>query len=140
MKLWYPVACKNKSDVQVYISICHAKLADFKRILRQNINKDKVKAIQAKIQESTVVTVTDSFSVAKTLETFINSLTCNYDTASRKCYYTVSDLIQCRGTNRSLNFMIKLFEFGNGVIAPLVWLRHSYNKFKELIQREDEQK
>lgn len=139
MKIWYPVVCKPKADVQVYISVCQSRLADFKRILRQHINKEKLKVIQTKIPESTVVKVTESFSAQNTLETFINSLTCRYEPSSRKCFYTVSDLIPCKGTNRSLNFMIKLFEFGNGIIPPLAWLRHSYVKFKELIQKEDEQ-
>ena len=133
MKIWYPIECKEPESRQIYISRCQSDLNELRKILRYNINKDKVMAIQHDITESTLFTINKDFSVKQTMELFVASLVCKYDTASSKCYYTVSDLVHCRGTNKSLNFMIRLFEFGNTIIPQLNWIRHSYVKFKEYV-------
>ena len=67
----------------------------------------------------------------------MNNLNCFYNANQGKCYYSVSDSIKCIGTNNNLNYLIRLCEYGNDIVPPLNWIRHSYNKFVDIVRDEE---
>ena len=134
MILWFPNKNGNDQDLSVYIYSCRAALSVFKMILNSNINHPSMKRIETVLKSKNVLDFTnkDRFSILSVIQCYESSLVCYYDEKSCRCYYEVPKIIKCPNTTNSLQFVIRLIEFGNDLIPPTNWIRHSYNKFCKL--------
>lgn len=134
MILWFPKKKKDEEDSSIYIYSCRAALSTFKMILNSNINKPSMKRIDNILKGKNVLDFTnkDRFSIFSVIRFYESSLACYYDDKERRCYYEIPKIIKCPNTTNSLQFVIRLIEFGNDLIPPTNLIRHSYRKFCEL--------
>lgn len=143
MKIWYPISFEQSknNNINLYNAMCLFDLYRFKNILKNNLSlvNTKLPGIQIRLNECPLVKVNNeiTFNINAILNRYINSLTCKCDNSSR-CYYYVPDIVRCPGAENSLNFVIRLIEYGNDTIPPLNWIRHSYTLFEEYIGDKNE--
>lgn len=139
MKVWFPVSLQEskKDSESSYYMHCSLYLARFKAILRRNVLIPKWNVVGDKLIESELLhNVTQNFKVLNIPNQFINNLRCTYDGYSEKCYYYIPDIVRCFGTTDNLNKIIHICEFGNDMIPPLNWVRHSYLILKDTVRGE----
>lgn len=139
MKIWYPINLEQskKDNVSLYTTMCYLNMCRFKGILRDTLYtlNTRLPSMEKRLKESELLTIDNEmkFSIKKILNQYINSLTCKFDNGSARCYYYIPDMIKCYDTRQSLNFVIRLIEYGNETIPPLNWIRHSYTLFEDYI-------
>lgn len=140
MKIWFPISLEDteNNDVNRYILKCYGYLYTLRAILKSNIILPKWKVIETKLQENNLLDVVgNKFNISNIPYQYVNNLNCFYNANQGKCYYGVPDSIKCIGTNNNLNYLIRLCEYGNDVIPPLNWIRHSYHKFVDIVRDEE---
>lgn len=141
LRLRYPLNLteSRKGSQQNYYQACCLSIYSLKGMLYRNINVSRWNSLQKVFEENNVFNNTFIRNV-KTINIahqYINELRCYYNSADDYCYYYVPDTVRCIGTNYSLNKIIKLIEYGNDMIAPMNWIRHSYILFVDKIVRKD---
>lgn len=137
IKIWYPVKKSEDTNINAYMIGCYMQLLAFKNILRSNINVSKWKALEPKLINNNLVRInkTTKLNILNIPNTYVNCLKCFFDPNLQRCYYAVSEFTKCPYSESiSLNFIIKLVEYGNESIPPLNWIRHSYSKFVDVIE------
>lgn len=138
MKIWYPVSFEESQakTLQQYVYQCVVDLALFKTMLSRNIPQTKLKSMTARIIKSTDITSKDTtFSVQKVLNRYLSSLQCKYDAGCGRCCYYISDLMKCPDSDKSLNYVVRLLEYGNDKIPPMFWIRRTYRSFSDYVVR-----
>ena len=135
MKIWYPVNFKKSGfkDIQMYILRCQVDLGNFKMYLKSNFNNIRWKSLRSELNESSGIFFMKEINIVDIANRYVNSLQCKFDPVSSRCYYFISDFVQCPGTTQKLDFVIKSIEFGNDKIPPMNWIRHSYLKFSDFV-------
>lgn len=136
MRILYPVSFNesNYSTIEEYITKCNFDLVLLKSILRQNINKSRWNALNYRLHKCNQIKFNRSNkSIISNALQYINGLQCYFDSNLNRCYYQVSDLIRGFGTLTSLNFIIRVIEYGILDIPPMNWIRHSYMQFSNII-------
>ena len=137
MKIWYPIQYEpdDYTGVQDYIQQCTVDGNVLKAILKNGMNNTRFTALQSKLDKCEAIhyTTEQRRSPITIANMYINSLQCFYDFGSYMCYYAVPDIVRCPNTTDSLNYVIRLIEYGNDEIPPMNWIRHSYEQFKEKI-------
>lgn len=139
MKIWYPInfAQSKEKDVSFYNTSCCLSLYRFKGILKNDLYRlnTRLPSMENRLKQCEAMNVTNEFrfNLKKILNYYIGCLTCKYDISSARCYYYVPDTVRCPDTSNSLNFVIRLVEYGNDTVPPLNWIRHSYTLFEEYI-------
>lgn len=134
MKIWYPITFEDSGmdDLSSYITACAFDLLLLQSILRNNINLTRWNTLTEKLPKCKHILIqnTHYFKATKIPTQYISYLRCNYDNAAGQCYYSVPDNVRCIGTATPLNKVVKLIEYGNDLIPPFGWIRHSYVAFK----------
>ena len=135
MKIWYPIKFGEfeSDNIQLYTMKCQTDLSSFRIFLRSNFNNLRWKLVPEKLKKVSNIQLLRDIKPNDIAIQYINSLQCRYDTSSGCCYYYVPDLVRCNGTTQSLNFVIRLIEYGNDDVTPMNWIRHSYIKFTDFI-------
>lgn len=137
MKLWYPYKYDSEeySSIELYILKCSTSITLLRSCLLQSVNKTRIASMQGRIDNCSAIHYTDNtkFSLQSILNLYISSLQCKYDSSSLTCYFAISDIIKCPHTMDSLNYIIRLVEYGNDEIPPLHWLNDGYNRYKDNI-------
>lgn len=133
MRYYLPVRKANE-ELSQYLSICKINLWVFKRILQNNIRKDKLDCRKQTLLKQHNIDWKNTYNcnLYTILNIYINKLDCLYDRQSDRCYYAVSEFVKCPNTNTSLNTVIRTLEYGTTDMSPLFWLRQSVINFKEI--------
>lgn len=134
MKIWFPRKKKNEETELIYKSHCKLTMSLFKMCLNNTINVPSLKRTENIIRSKELLDFVnkDNFSVLTALKQFNSYLMCMYDSEEQRCYYTVPNIVRCNNTNNSLEFVIKLLEYGNNYVPPMNIIRHSYLKFCDI--------
>ncbi|MBO7212378.1 MAG: hypothetical protein J6V44_15430 [Methanobrevibacter sp.] len=137
MKIWYPIKFSefNSDNLQLYLLKCQADLGSFKLFLKSNYNDLRWKVVTNKLRDVASINLLRDINAGDIASQFINSLQCKYDANTGCCYYFVSEFVKCNGTTESLNFVIRLIEYGNDALTPMNWIRHSYLKFTDFVTK-----
>ena len=140
MKIWFPKRIDSDEDINKYIATCSLSMGSFIMILNSNLNIPKFKLIETKLIEGKLLDFinVDKFSIMSAIRMYQSYLRCEYDGSEKRCYFDISKMIKCPNTNNSLDYVIRLIEFGNDKIPPSNWIRHSYTKFCEIYGVDEE--
>ena len=142
MRIWCPVKRFEKENIPQFINRCNTYLSQFRMILQSNINIPSMKRIEKILKERDFLLFVNKerFSILQTLNQYISSLNCYYDESENKCYFDIAGITRCINTKNSLQFVIRLIEFGNDIVPPTNWIRHSYVKFLDFIGDQEVEK
>lgn len=135
MKIWYPQTLdKSKcKGIPSYLLKCQADLFLLRLCLRHNINNLRWNDLNNRLKNCKSINFVKDIKAITIANQFISCLQCSYDNSSCKCYYYVPENIKCIGTTNTLNYVIRLIEFGNDEIPTMNWIRHSYIEFKNKV-------
>ncbi len=137
MKLWFPISGDDFNYTNEYINYCESRLSEFKILLRNKLNVSKLNSRKDGLLNSKNIRwlpTTINFKLTSITDMYIRRLHCELDKNSNRCYYTVHNGVKCPGTETSLNTVIKIIEFGNELVPPMNWIRHTYQEFVETIK------
>ena len=138
MKIWYPIeydVAKHHS-VFGYVSMCRIDTALLQSILRNKINKTRWISYDTRLSSCKAIHKTAENAVINSLDLanrYINSLQCYYDIGKGCCYYSIPLMIRCPNTIDSLDYVIRLIEYGNDEIPPMHWIRDSVEDFNTAV-------
>ena len=135
MKIWYPISCSDLDNVNVpdYIHMCNVSLSKLRQVLIQHIDRSKIVLYQTKLSKLPYINKLTNLNLYSIMMQYINSLSCHFDTTNNKCYFAVPHGTRAIGTANTLNFIVRLIEYGNDSIPPMYWIRRSYTKYKKYI-------
>ena len=130
MKIWYPVSCSDLKNVSVpdYIHRCNTSLPKLRQLLIRQMDRSKIMTYQDKLNNLQYVDRVTNVNLQAVMMQYVNSLSCHFDTTNCKCYFDIPHSIRAIGTRNSLNYIIRLIEYGNDDIPPMYWIRQSYDK------------
>lgn len=137
MKLWVPITSNQFKYTNEYINYCNVKLQELKILLKTRLDNNKLSTRKNSLLESNSIIWlpnTINFNLNSITDTYIKRLYCSLDRANNHCYYTIPIGIRCPGTKTSLDTVIRLIEFGNDIIPPMNWIRHTYHEFVETME------
>jgi hypothetical protein len=140
MRIWYPLEKSSGEDVSSYIAKCRLSISILNICINNCINRPSLKRIETIIKGKNLLDFIrnkESFSIFAVINQFENTLHCYYDTATNRCFFDTPRLIKAINTRNSLDYVIRLIEFGNQDIPPTNLIRHSYMKYFNLIVNGD---
>lgn len=134
MKVWFPIEKSNNEEYLEYVSKCRSMIAVFKMCFNSCVNRSSLLRIERIMKENNMLDFLnkDRVSILQALNQYTASLKCYYDKRRNQCYYDTPKIVKCNNTTTSLEYVMRLIEFGNDLIPPTNLIRHSYNKFCEI--------
>lgn len=137
LKIWYPQQYNPSKfdDLEHYKSKCQLDLYVLRDILSKNMPISLMKHADSTINTSNLIHKTDNDDI-ETLSianSFISNLRCSFSDNMSRSFYYVPKYVRCSHTSDSLDYVVRLLEFGFDNIAPICWIRHSYLKFSDYV-------
>ena len=134
MKFVLPIKKQDDESIEFYMAKCRLLLYTFKQLLLNNIQNGKINSrTEVLYNESAIIWTIENtnYDIRSILTTFINNLSCYYDSYDSVCYFTVPKNIKCPYTKTDLNIVIRILEYGGEKLSPLYWIRPTYTQFIE---------